>query len=258
MNIFKELYSYREMIFNLIHRSLRGRYSGTVLGFMWTLISPLLQLVVYTMVFSVILRAGIDKYYLFLFVALIPWIFFSNSLIGGAGAIINEKNLVTKIYFPREILPIAHVTTNFVNMLYAFAVVLMACLLFGDNTNFLAWFYLPVIMAIEYIFALGCVFAASALTVYFRDLEHILGIVAMAWQFLTPIMYSPEMVPEELLPIFMMNPMTSIIMAYRDVLYYGKYPEMQTLLMPFVLSMITLICGYVIFRKLQRRFAEEL
>lgn len=258
MNIFKELYSYREMLFNLIHKNLRGRYVGTILGFMWTMLNPLLQLAVYTMVFSVILRAGIDKYYLFLFVALIPWLFFSNSLTGGAGIIVHEKNLVTKIYFPREILPISHVTTQFVNMLYAFVVVLVVSLLSGGSTNLLAWFYLPIVMVVEYIFALGCVLAISALTVYFRDLEFILPILTMAWQFLTPIMYSPDMVPEQIMPIFLMNPMTSIIMAYRDVLYYGRYPELQTLLMPFVLSLITLILGFMIFRKLQRGFAEEL
>lgn len=258
MHILREIFQYREMIANLVHKDLRGRYKGSVLGFLWTFINPLLQLVVYTMVFSVILRAGIDKYYLFLFVALIPWIFFANSLSGGAGLIIQEKNLVTKIYFPREVLPIAFVTSNFVNMLYSFVIVLAAVLIFGDHINIVAWFFLPLIMAIEYIFALGCTLLASAVTVYFRDLQHILGIVVMAWQFLTPVLYSSDMVPEELMPIFLMNPMTSIITAYRDVLYYGHFPEMATLVIPFVISVCVLVIGTVVFRKLQRGFAEEL
>ena len=246
------------MIANLVHKDLRGRYKGSVLGFLWTFINPLLQLLVYTTVFSVILRAGIAKYYLFLFVALIPWIFFANSLSGGAGLIIQEKNLVTKIYFPREVLPIAFVTSNFVNMLYSFVIVLAAVLFFGDHINLVAWMFLPLIMAVEYIFALGCALIASSVTVYFRDLQHILGIVVMAWQYLTPILYSADMVPDELRTIFLMNPMTSIIAAYRDILYYGCFPGISTLAIPFVISVCVLLIGAVVFRKLQRGFAEEL
>ena len=258
MQILREIFQYREMITSLVRKDLRGRYKGSVLGFLWTFINPLLQLVVYTTVFSVILRAGIDKYYLFLFVALIPWIFFANSLSGGAGLIIQEKNLVTKIYFPREVLPIALVTGNFVNMLYSFVIVLAAVVLFGDHVNLLAWVALPLIMVIEYIFALGCALLASAVTVYFRDLQHILGIVVMAWQYLTPVLYSADMVPDELMPVFLMNPMTSIIAAYRDVLYYGRFPEMATLVIPCVISVVVCLVGAVVFRKLQRGFAEEL
>ena len=99
MKVFEEIFQYREMIANLVHKDLRAKYKGSVLGFLWTFLNPLLQLLVYTLVFSVILRAGIDKYYLFLFVALIPWMFFSNCISGGSAVIINEQNLVTKIYF---------------------------------------------------------------------------------------------------------------------------------------------------------------
>lgn len=258
MHIIQEIFQYREMIVNLVHKDLRGRYKGSVLGFLWTFINPLFQLAVYTMVFSVILRAGIEKYYLFLFVALIPWIFFSTSLSGGAGIILQEKNLVTKIYFPREVLPIAFVTSSFVNMLYSFVIALAASVLLGDHLNFIAWCYLPIIMVVEYLFALGCVLLASAVTVYFRDMEHILGIVVMAWQFLTPVMYSVDMVPAEWMPVFLLNPMTSLITAYRDVLYYGQIPSLETLARPFVISLAVLLLGELVFRKLQRGFAEEL
>ena len=118
MSIFKEIYNYRTMISSLVRRDLRGRYKASVLGFLWTFIVPLCQLLVYTMVFSVILRSDIEKYYLFLFVALIPWNFFSSCLTGGASCIIQQKDMVTKIYFPREVIPIAYVTSAFVNMLY--------------------------------------------------------------------------------------------------------------------------------------------
>ena len=123
MGILHEIYNYREMLRSLVHRDLRGRYKGSVLGFMWTFINPLMQLLVYTILFSKIMRAGIDDYYLFLFVALIPWMFFASSLTGGSTTIRANQNLVTKIYFPREVLPLAVVTSNFINMLYCFVIV---------------------------------------------------------------------------------------------------------------------------------------
>lgn len=258
MNIFKELYQYREMIRSLIHRDLRGRYKGSVLGFLWTFINPLLQLGIYTIVFSSIMRMGIDDYYLFLFVALIPWMFCTSSIMGGSTCILANQNLVTKIYFPREVLPIAVVTSNFINMLYCFVIVLSVVLIFSNNVNFEAWLYLPVVAMLEYILVLGLAFFFSSLTVYFRDLEHILGILTMGWQFLTPVMYSVDMVPQEYMTLFNLNPMTPIITVYRDVLYYGRIPHLDTLSAGLIFSILILIIGFTVFNKLKRRFAEEL
>lgn len=245
------------MVYNLVHKDLRGRYKGSVLGFLWTFINPLLQLVVYTMVFSVILRAGIEKYYLFLFVALIPWLFFSTCISYGCAVILNEKNLVAKIYFPRQVLPVAFVTSNFVNMLYSFVVVL-AVVVFSVKVSIPALCCLPIVMVVEYVLALGCTLLVSAVTVYFRDLQHILGIVMMAWQFLTPVMYPVDMVPENMLSLFYLNPMTTVISAYRDILYYGRVPEIETLLIPAALAAVLLVIGVLVFERLQKNFAEEL
>jgi len=258
MKIFKEIYSYREMIFNLVRKDLRGRYKGSVLGFLWTFINPLLQLLVYTVVFSVIMRAGIEKFYLFLFVALVPWIFFSTCLSAGSGIIITEKNLVVKIYFPREVIPIYFVTSSFVNMLYCFIVVFAVIIISGIPINFIALLYLPVIMLVEYILALGVCFIVSGVTVYFRDMQHIMGIFAMAWQFLTPVLYPITIVPDYLMPIFMLNPMTPVINAYRDILFYAKIPDMFTLIHAVAVGVVILIAGFLIFNKLKRRFAEVL
>lgn len=253
-----ELYSYREMIFSLVRRELRGRYKGSVLGFLWTFVNPLLQLCVYTLVFSVILKSNIDKFYLFLFVGLIPWIFFSSSLTGGAGSILASKDMVKKIYFPREILPIAYVTSAFVNMLFCFIVIFAVVLVSGVHISIKGLLCLPVVMLVEYVLALGGALLTSGLTVYFRDLEYILGIITMAWMYLTPIMYSVDIVPERLRPLFNLNPMTPIIVAYRDILYYGRVPELGTLLHGLILGIIILVVGFWSFGKLQRHFAEEL
>lgn len=258
MKTIKELYAYREMIFSLVRRDLNGRYKGSALGFLWTFINPLLQLGVYTMVFSVIMRNGITDYYLFLFVALIPWIFFSTSLSGGSSCIWSQKEMVKKIYFPREVLPIAFVTSQFVNMLLSFLVIFAVLIVSGKGINLIALLYLPVIMIVEYILALSVAMISSAVTVYLRDVEYILGIVTMAWQFLTPVMYSVDVVPERMRTVFNLNPMTPVIVAYRDILYYKKVPELGTLVQAVCLGMVLLVLGMVVFSRLKRHFAEEL
>ena len=262
MKVLKEIYAYRQMIYSLVKKDLRGRYKGSALGFLWTFLNPLLQLLVYTLVFSTIMRAGIDKYYMFLFVALVPWLFFSSALIGGSSCVIASKDLVKKIYFPREVLPIAYVTTSFVNMLLSFVVIFGVIIVSGFGVNGIALLYLPLIMIVEYLVVLGIALIASALTVYFRDLEYILSIVAMAWQFLTPVMYSQEMVeaalPPTLLKIWNLNPMTPVIIAFRDILYYKQVPDISTLLSATLLGVAFIVIGFVLFRKLQRGFAEEM
>lgn len=258
MNLFKELYSYREMIFSLVRRDLRGKYKGSFLGFLWTFVNPLLQLFVYTFVFSIVMRNGIEKFYLFLFVALVPWIFFSTSVTGGANVICAHKDMVQKIYFPREVLPISFVTSQFVNMLLTFLVIFAVLLVTGFGINLQAIIYLPIIFIVEYLLALGMTLIFSGLTVYFRDLEFILGIVTMAWMYATPVVYSVELVPQELQALYYLNPMTSITIAYRDILYYKRIPELSTLTTAFVLGVIFVVAGEMIFSKLKRHFAEEL
>ena len=258
MKIFKEIYDYREMIYNLVHRELRGKYKGSALGFAWTFINPLLQLGVYTIVFSYILVSGIEDYYLFLFVTLIPWIFFSSSIAAGASCIRSQGNMVKKIYFPREVIPISFVTSQFVSMLLSFLVVFTVLLISGKGFNFSALVYLPLIMLIEYFIAIGLNMIISGLAVYFRDIEHLIGVIVLLWQFLTPVMYDVSRVPERLQPIYKLNPMTPIIVAYRDILYYKRTPELDTLISAVLFGFFIVIIGFLIFSKLKKHFAEEL
>ena len=258
MKTLKEIYEYRQMIFSLVRKELRGRYKGSVLGFLWTFINPLLQLLVYTLVFSVILKSNIEKYYLFLFVALVPWNFFSACLTGGSSSVINEKEMVKKIYFPRQVLPIAYVTTAFVNMLLCFIVVFGVIIVSGEGINPVALLYLPIFLIVEYILGLGIALISSALDVYFRDLEYILGVIAMAWTYLTPVMYSIDIVPDKLMSIFMLNPMTPIIVGCRDILYYRQIPQVSTLLNALLMGIAFVIIGSIVFKKCERHFVEEM
>ncbi len=257
MKHLKELYDYREMIFSLVRKDLRGRYKGSVLGFLWTFINPLLQLMVFTLVFSVIMRAGYDQYYLFLFVALVPWMFFASSVQDGSTAILREKDMIKKIYFPREVMPIATVTSGFVNMLLTFIVIFIVLIISGKGLNPLALLCLPFVMIVEYILCLGIALIVASLTVYFRDLQYILGILTMAMQYMTPVMYGSEMVPDWALPIFKANPMTPITEMYRQILYYKSVPEMLSLLYVLAIGVVFIVIGFFCFNKLQKGFAEN-
>lgn len=253
----KELYNYREMLSNLVKKDLRTRYKGSVLGFLWTFVNPLFQLVVYTIVFSMILKSDIPQYYIYLFVALVPWLFFSTALTGSASSIIGSKDLIKKIYFPRLIIPMSVVNGAFMNMLFTMIVV-FASLIFSGIGISIYILFLPLIMLFEYLLVLGLAFIVSALNVYFRDLEHILGIITMAWMYVTPIFYSIDMVPESLRPIFNINPMAPIIAAFRSVLYYKTMPDLSHMGIILAWSIGFIVIGYIIFQKLQRNFAEEL
>ena len=176
---------------------------------------------------------------------------------------VSEANFWTtgygkKIYFPREVLPISFVTSQFVNMLLSFVVILVVVFFNNIIIEPFAWLCLLLVMIIEYILCLGITLISSALTVYFRDLQHILGIISMAWMYLTPVLYPVDTVPERFLNLFNLNPMTPVTIAYRDILYYGRAPHMNTLLSATILGIIVLVIGKVAFSKLQRGFAEEL
>lgn len=258
MRLLKELWEYREMIVSLTKRDLKSRYKGSVLGFFWMFLNPLLQLCVYTIVFSTIMRMGIEKFYLFMFVALVPWLFFSSCLSAGPSVIFSQQDMVKKIYFPREVLPISFTLSQFVNMLLSFIVIFVVVFFSGVQINPVALLYLPLIMLIEFVLGLGVTYLVSALSVYFRDLQYIMGIISMAWMYLTPVLYPVDMVPEQFVDLFYLNPMTSITIAYRDILYYGRTPEMSTLLNAVVMGIMVLIIGQITFSKLQRHFVEEL
>ena len=258
MNVIKELYQYREMIFSLIRKDLRAKYKGSFLGFLWTFINPLLQLAVYTVVFSVFFKTNIDKFYIYLFVGLVPWLFFNMSLVGGATSIVSQENLIKKIYFPRMVLPISFVTSNFVNMLLTFLVIFAVLLISRFGINLKVIWMLPLVMIVEYLFALGISMITSALTVYFRDLEYILGILAMCWMYMTPILYDIESIPEKFRPLIYLNPMTGVIQCYREILYYKRFPELSVLGTALIAGILFLIIGFFVFQKLQKRFVEEL
>ena len=157
MKIIKELYDYREMLSNLVKKDLKVRYKGSVLGFLWTFLNPLLQLIVYTIVFSTIMKVNIDKFYIYLFIGLIPWLFFATCIQAGSTSILMNKDLIKKIYFPRIILPISTVNSAFMNMFYSMIVVILTILVSGIGFSKYV-LLLPLAMIMQYILVLGMTF----------------------------------------------------------------------------------------------------
>ena len=257
MSIFKELYQYRELLKTNIKKEFRGKYRKSSLGVLWSFINPLLQLLVYALVFPFILRVDVEHYTTFMIVALIPWNFFASVVGSAAPIIVNNANIVKKVYFPRIILPISIVTSGLVNFIISCVLILGALLISGVGFSVYI-LYLPLIILIQYLLTLAMSFILSSITVYLRDLEYVINAIMMLWFYLTPVLYSADLIPTKYQLIYNLNPMTPIINAYRDILYYQVSPQLNGLLILFGFVIVLLVVGYIIFKKCERNFAEEI
>lgn len=257
MNIFKKIYNYRELLKTNVKKEIRGRYKNSFLGVLWSFLNPLLQLLVYSVIFGALLAGGDKTYPIYICVALIPWTYFTTAITQAAFTIIGNGDIIKKVYFPREILPISVVTSGAVNFVISTLIILAFVIFSGVG---LSWYILlyPFILLIQYVLLLGIGFIVSSVTVYFRDLEHIIGVVLMAAFYATPIVYKLEQLPHTLQILVNLNPMTHLINAYRDIFYYHQMPNMEILVTLLGISLALTVVGYFIFKKLQKGFAEQL
>lgn len=254
---FKEVYRYREMLFLTVKKDLRSRYRGSVLGFLWTFINPLLQLVVYSIVFPHLLRVSEEHYSMYVFSGLLPWIYLTSSLQIATTCITGNSNLVKKIYFPRIILPLSVSLTGVVNLCFGL-VILLAALCFEGIFPSVYLAFLPVVLLVQFLFVSGICFILSSAYVYFRDLEHIVSIVTMAWFYLTPVVFTLNTFPPTLKWIMDINPMTSLISAYRDIFLYKRALSLSALFPAIAVSALLFIFGASLFGRMEKRFAEEI
>lgn len=257
-NDIRNIWSFRDMVYELTHRELRGKYKGSALGFLWTYINPLAQIIVYAFFFSQIFRSGIEKFHLYLIVSMFPWNFFTGGVMQGLTSVRSQGELVKKIYFPRQILPIVYVTVNFINMLISFLIIYSMLLISGWGIDMSLQLWLLPVMLIEYAFTLGLAMILAGVEVYFRDIEHIVSVIMMIWMYVTPMFYSLDIVPPELQKYFYYNPMLYIISMYQRILYYKVSPDVTFLIRALIISLCTLIVGWIVFDRLEKRFAEEL
>lgn len=257
MSLFKELYQYREFLKTSIKKEFRGKYKKSFLGVLWSFINPLLQLLVYALVFPYIMRVQVENYTMFLVVVLIPWNFFSSTISQSTSIIIASTGIIKKVYFPRVILPIANVTSNLLNFIISSVIVISALLISGIGIG-QSIIVFPLVLLIQYILSLAISLLLSSVTVYIRDLEYFINVLMMLWFYVTPVLYSIDMIPDKFKNILMLNPMTLIITSYREILYYKRIPDIGPLLILGGICIILLIIGYLIFNKCEKKFAEEL
>lgn len=266
-----ELWAYRGLIRNLVVRDLKVRYRNSALGVLWSLVNPMLMMLVFTIVFTVIApTTNIKKFPVFVLCGILPWNFFSFSVIGSIRSIVDNASLVSKVYFPREVLPIAVVLANLVNFLIAL-VVLFAFILFFQ-IPFTPWvLLLPVVLLVQVLFIIGVGLILATVNVFYRDTQVIMEVLMQAWFFLTPIFYPGEILPRnyEVWGVTfdvwrwmnILNPMASIIATYRVILYgtgHGGAPPDFYFFMRTVLTVMAVLgAGAVVFYRYSRNFGEE-
>ncbi len=251
-----EIFQYRHMLYTLVRKDLRTRYKASVLGFLWTFLNPLLMLIVYSIIFPYLMRIKVDNYAMFLFVALLPWLYFATTLQSSATSIVANSNLVKKIYFPRQIIPLSLAVSGLINLFLSYLIV-VPVLLVARIIPTLNVLYFPIVFIVEFLLVTGFTLFLSSLTVYFRDLEHIIGIVLLAAFYTTPVLYNIEMLPDKFQRLVLINPMSTIVISFRNIFYYGAPPNFVSLGYVAIFSIVLIVTGMALFQKLQRRFAEE-
>ena len=266
MGLFEELHVYREFLKTSILKDFRGKYKKSFLGVLWSFINPLLQLLVYAIVFPLIMRQKVENYTLFLVVALIPWTFFNTTVSQSPGTIIANGGIIKKVYFPRIILPLSNVTSNLITFLIS-GIIVVAALFIGGIGIGPSIAALPLVILIEYVLCLAFSFILSSITVYIRDLEYFVNVLMMLWFYLTPVLYDVSMIPDTanflgmtINPriIYDINPLAHVMTAYRTILYHKEFPDIISLLILLLISILLLIVGFIIFNKCEKSFAEEL
>ena len=258
----RKLLRYRGLIQSLVARELKARYRGSVLGFFWSFINPLLLLLIYTFVFAVVMpgqrKSEDGPYALFMFCGILPWTWFSSSLSEAANVLISGGNLIKKVLFPAEILPIVTVLANMIHfflglpILALFLIYYRAPLSFGE----LLWF--PVIVLVQFVLTTGLALILAALTVHFRDIRDILSNVLTFWFFATPIIYQMKDAPASGRQFLNLNPFTHLAISYQEVLFYpGPFGHWKWLLGTGAGSLVLFLAGYFLFDRLRDSFAEE-
>ena len=257
MNIFKILYNYRELIITSLKKDIGGKYKHSFLGVLWSFINPLLQIAVYAIIFPLIMKNNIPNYTVFMVCGLIPWNYFATVINRASFTFIENGNIIKKVYFPREILPLSLVTSETINFLISTIIIICFTLAYGMGLTKYVLLY-PLVLLVQYILLLGISLIVSSVTVYFRDLQHFIGVLLQLFFYATPIVYSLETIPENFRWILKINPMTYIIEGFRDIFYYHQIPDVKMLGIVLVIGILLCIVGYLIFNKLQKKFAEEL
>lgn len=254
---FRDLWDRRDLLVMWAIREIKVRYKQSLLGVAWAILQPLVLMLVFTVVFSHLVRVPAEgvPYPLFCYTALLPWTFLATSISFAAPSMINNVNLVSKVYFPREILPIATVAAAFADFLIASAVFAGMAVYYGTPaTPALLW--LPVLLSVQIALVLGIVLYLSALSVRFRDVRFVVPLGVQIWMFASPIIYPSSMVPARWQPLYQLNPMVGIIGGCRSVVIEGRPPDGVAFLVSVLVSVSLLALGYRYFKRAEATFAD--
>lgn len=253
----RELMGYRDLLVEWTMRDIRVRYKQSLLGVAWAVLQPLSLMLIYTVVFSLFVRIPSDgiPYPVFSYAALLPWTFFASAITFGIPSLTNNMNLVTKIYFPREIFPLASIGASFADFLVA-SILFVFMLIFYQAPVNLTLLWLPVLLFIQILLTIGVVLFASAVNVFYRDVRFVIPLATQLWLYATPVIYPVSLVPEQWRTLYMLNPMAGIIDGYRAVLLQGQSPNLFYLAIAFVISLVLFLFGYLYFKRVEMTFAD--
>lgn len=250
-------WKYRELLINLTHREIAQRYKQSVLGYAWVILNPLFQLLVMNFVFSTILKIPSLNvpFIIFLSVGLLPWNLFTQTLTSSATVLVANSTLITKIYFPREILVYATMIAKMVDFLFSCLILIMFLIIFKiPPTLMLLW--LPFIFIIQFFFTAGIALILSTFNLFYRDIQYVLSLLLILWMYMTPVLYPVEIIPQRFRFVLSLNPMAVIVNAYRQVIVGRGMPNITSLTIGFLISLIFFLIGYSIFKKLEGEFAD--
>jgi ABC-2 type transport system permease protein len=250
----RELTSHENLIRNIISRDLKVRYKRSVLGVFWTLLAPMLSMLVMWFVFTRAMKVQIEHYAVFLLSGIICWNFLVQSSAAGGASILNASSLIQKIRLPRAIFPIAACFNNLVNFFFSFCALLIVILITGAPFY---WTMLltPLMLIPLFLFASGWALAMSAIVVFFRDVQYMVEISLQAAFYLTPVLWAPHMAPEKYVWILSINPMAKFIHLFRCVVYEGTLPSLQTYLVALGIGLGMFLIGWIFFQRRQRMFS---
>lgn len=247
----------RDLLHELIVRDLKVRYQSSALGFAWTLISPVMQLMVFYFVFHVIITIDVPSYASYVFLGILVFNWFQSSLQQAAYAITANRELITQPGFQATALPIVTVTTQLIHFLLALPILIPFLLMEGSNIGMTA-LSLPILLLVQFLLTLALAYLVAGLNVFFRDVGLLLEVLLRLLFFLTPIFYQVEMVPASIRPFYMLNPMVELLQSYRSILIYGTAPDWGALLIIGLAATFLLVICYRLFTRINYRFAEEL
>jgi lipopolysaccharide transport system permease protein len=247
----------RELLFTWAMRDFKVRYSQSVLGAAWAILQPLSLMVIFSVIFSVFIKVPTDgvPYPVFAYTALLPWTFFANSLSFAIPSLVNNMNLVSRIYFPREILPLSAILVSFIDFLIAYSIFVIMLLVYRVQVG-PAILLVPLVLLIQIVLTFGISLLAAAVNVFFRDIRFVIPLALQIWMYLSPIIYPVNLVPARFRPIYFLNPMAVLIDTYRRIVLLNQSPDWPYLCLATLLSGLLITFAYRYFKRAEREFAD--